>query len=188
MNYPEPLHALIPTGDEMELAVGRPDAKLRAALARFDLAAAIAPHPIADPSLADACRAGLWLAHHFLDESHAISQGIHTPTGSFWHGIMHRREGDFDNACYWFRRVGEHPVYEELAQAAATNASCEAEAALLGKLTRGPRWDAEGFVELVRQVVSGSLTGSAAAVCRRMARREWELLFGYCYRGAAGIE
>src|SRR5688500_14191487 len=33
--------------------------------------------------------AGLWLWHDFLDESHTISQGLHTPTGSFWHAIMH---------------------------------------------------------------------------------------------------
>jgi len=170
----------------MELAAGRPNAKLRAALARFDLADIIAPHPVADPSLAAACHAGLWLAHNDLDESHTISQGIHSPTGSFWHGIMHRREGDFDNACYWFRRVGEHPVYKELARAAAACAATADGPAVLHKLTRGSGWDAEGFVDVVRQAVSGTLTASAVTVCRRIARREWEGLFEFCYRGATG--
>ena len=53
--------------------------------------------------MAQACLAGLWLYHDFLDESHSISQEIATSTGSFWHGIMHRREPDPSNAKYWFR-------------------------------------------------------------------------------------
>ncbi len=60
--------------------------------------------------------AGLWLLAGNLDESHQISQSIESPEGSFWHGIMHRREGDFWNAKYWFRRVGRHPVLSELAK------------------------------------------------------------------------
>ena len=53
--------------------------------------------------MAACCLAGVWLLHDYLDESHTISQRIDTPSGSFWHGIMHRREGDFSNAKYWFR-------------------------------------------------------------------------------------
>src|SRR4029079_11488334 len=66
-----------------------------------------------------ACRAGLWLAFDFLDESHAISQDLETAGGSFWHAIMHRREPDASNSKYWWRRVGEHPVFASLTEAAA---------------------------------------------------------------------
>jgi hypothetical protein len=52
--------------------------------------------------------AALWLYVDELDKSHVESQAIDTPTGSYWHGIMHRREGDFDNSHYWFDRVGKH--------------------------------------------------------------------------------
>lgn len=58
---------------------------------------------------------GVWLLAGDIDRSHSISQDISNAEGSFWHGIMHRREGDFGNAKYWFRRVGEHPVFEQLA-------------------------------------------------------------------------
>ncbi|MCC7337046.1 MAG: hypothetical protein IT422_18295 [Pirellulaceae bacterium] len=59
--------------------------------------------------------AGLWLLAGELVRSHTISQSLDSPTGSYWHGIMHRREGDFSNAKYWMRRASGHPVIEELA-------------------------------------------------------------------------
>ncbi len=58
--------------------------------------------------------AGLWLYVDDLERSHAISQGIDSATGSFWHGIMHRREGDFSNSRYWMRRAAGHPLLEVL--------------------------------------------------------------------------
>src|SRR5208282_3154263 len=50
------------------------------------------------PDNGSAMLAGLWLWHDGLDESHRISQGLSSPAGSFWHAIMHRREGDFSNS------------------------------------------------------------------------------------------
>ena len=54
--------------------------------------------------------AALWLYIDELDRSHKVSQGVEDATGSFWHGIMHRREGDFSNSHFWFDKVGEHPA------------------------------------------------------------------------------
>src|SRR5277367_1162697 len=48
--------------------------------------------PIRRPDNAKAMLAGLWLWHDWLDQSHEISQSLHSATGSFWHAIMHRRE------------------------------------------------------------------------------------------------
>jgi len=59
---------------------------------------------------------GLWLLAGDLDRSHSISQDLSSAEGSFLHGIMHRREGDFGNAKYWFRRVGDHPVLDQISQ------------------------------------------------------------------------
>ena len=54
--------------------------------------------------------AALWLYVDDLDRSHTISQGIDGSTGAYWHGIMHRREGDFGNSHYWMRQAAAHPL------------------------------------------------------------------------------
>src|SRR5947207_15523927 len=68
---------------------------------------------------ADAMLAGLWLWHDWLDESHTLSQSLVSATGSFWHAIMHRREGDFSNAKYWYARCRTHPALRVIAVGAA---------------------------------------------------------------------
>ena len=60
------------------------------------------------------CLSGFWLVAGDIHRSHSISQDIGNAEGSFWHGIMHRREGDFGNSKYWFRRVGNHPVFDQI--------------------------------------------------------------------------
>ena len=59
---------------------------------------------------------GLWLLAGDLDRSHTLSQDDSSAAGSFWHAIMHRREGDYSNAAYWFRRVGSHRVIQHLSE------------------------------------------------------------------------
>ncbi len=62
--------------------------------------------------------AGLWLYCGRFEESHSISQELHTAEGSYWHGILHRQEPDDWNAGYWFKRVGKHAIFEDLSNAA----------------------------------------------------------------------
>lgn len=59
---------------------------------------------------ARAWKAALHLWNDSLERAHELVQELDTPTGSALHGIMHRREGDFSNAKYWFRRAGDHPA------------------------------------------------------------------------------
>jgi hypothetical protein len=135
---------------------------------------------IVDRDMAQCCLAGIWLLHDCLDESHTISQGIETPSGSFWHAIMHRREGDFSNAKYWFRRVGQHAVFAPLAKRAAELAVNLG--ASSSKFTDGDEWDPFAFVDVCQQAARD---GQGADLCRAVQQAEWELLFDSCYR--AGV-
>ncbi len=59
-------------------------------------------------------RGGLLYAANALEPAHAIFQENHSAEGSYWHGMLHRREGDFPNALYWIRRAGRVPGVSEL--------------------------------------------------------------------------
>lgn len=163
-----------------ELGPGSPNQRVRPLLEGLTIEKAFTPARIADVDMARACLAGLWLHHDFLDESHEISQTIDTPTGSYWHGLMHRREPDFGNAKYWFRRVGRHPVFEPVADAAKTMVAQETQPALA--FLQRPGWDAFAFIDLCEASFNGRVP--CALLCRKIQQREWELLFDHCYRAA----
>lgn len=144
-------------------------------LAALDHAALFGEAKVADREMADACLSGLWLRFDFLDRSHTISQDIHTATGSYWHGIMHRREGDYSNAKYWLRRVGEHPVFPAVAQAISEMQG--------NQLPGEASWDPFAFVDECQAVVTG---GGDRDYCLQVQQLEWQILFDHCYRRATG--
>lgn len=159
------------------LDVGQPNTDARARLDAAMSDNAFAPHCVRDRAMAEACRAGLWLHHNYLDESHKISQEIHTPTGSYWHALMHRRESDFGNAKYWIRRVGTHPVYDELHRAASLLDEPAPPSA--GFLRTQTAWDPFAFVDLCAEVLAGRVL--CLELCRHVQKLEWQLLFDWCY-------
>ncbi len=164
----------------LPLDVGQPNPKVRASLQAISNEDAFAPHRLHDRSMADACRAGLWLYHNFLDEAHEIAQELQTPTGSYWHALVHRREPDFSNTKYWFRRVGEHPIYEPLRQDAAELAAAAPPSAAF--LRTQATWDPYAFVDLCANVLAGQ--APCVELVLKIGKREWELLFDWCYRQA----
>jgi hypothetical protein len=156
---------------------------MRATLAALDVEQAFAPHRIVDADAAQCSWSGLWLRNDFLDESHEISQRIETPSASYWHGIMHRRELDYGNAKYWFRRVGRHPVFERLLDAARAETANTTLPALKAFIELSA-WDPYRFVDLCQQAADDR--GEMQLIVRTIALREWELLFDFCYRQAIG--
>jgi len=177
-SYPERIAELIDDRRECALDAGTPNQEFAQTLESLDLHEAFAPDPITDLPMARACHSGLWLLHQFLDRSHEISQRIDTPTGSFWHGIMHRLEGDYSNAKYWFRRVGEHPVFKSLA--AAAQATCSEQ--FPNKIV----WDPYDYIDRCEAAIHGP--NHDVPVLRRIGRIEWELLFDFSCQQAVGAQ
>jgi hypothetical protein len=180
-----PVFAPLLIGDRRRpLDAGSPDAAARAALEGLSIESALAHAKLVDGDMAACCMAGVWLLYDFLDESHAISQGIETASGSFWHAIMHRREGDFGNAKYWLRRVGRHPVFESIGQRAAELAAERGAESVVKKLIHEGTWDAPAFVDLCQAAIRDQT--AEGPLCREIQQVEWERLFDFCYASAIG--
>lgn len=152
-------------------------------LAEMDIEDALEGRRVADRQAAACCLGGIWLLYDELDQSHQISQGVKTSSGSFWHGIMHRREGDFSNAKYWFRNVGDHPVYEPLAAEARRLATEPGDRARIEPFADSD-WDPFAFVDACQAAIRRGAADEKLLVA--IQQREWELLFDYCFRQAIG--
>lgn len=156
--YPAAVNAILGGGVRLaELGPGTPDQTKKPLLLAFDPLRDLGP--VKDPAMANLCHAGLWLYFDFLDESHRISQDVETPTGSYWHAVMHRREPDPSNSKYWWRRVGNHPVLTELEYG-----------------------DPVAFVDRCERV--RGTRSAEEAECMQLQLAEWHALFRYCFENA----
>lgn len=138
----EPLFTALPLDQAMASLTGENDE-------RTDLVEPL----ITAPAFADkpALQAGLWLYVDQLERSHRISQNLDDATGAFWHGIMHRREGDFGNSHYWFRQAESHPVVRQI-----------------------PDYEPHAFIDAV------AAAEPTDPELLDLQRREWAALFAWC--------
>jgi hypothetical protein len=160
------LAGLGPETREGALSVSEIDQELRGILSVGKLSAPVQ----------DLFRAGIYLWHDLLDEAHKIAQDIETADGSLLHGIMHRREPDYANAKYWFRRVGSHPSFLGLAVRASEYLEKADESDLHSRLVPNKMWDPFAFVDAVEDAEEGQFR-SKIAVLQQVQKLEFECFF-----------
>jgi hypothetical protein len=165
------------SSEGLPLVRGKPlRAKLQRSLAEPALAA-ILPDVARPVRLALA--AGLLQIHDFWEASHEAAQEADDRGESrfspYWHGIAHRREPDYGNAAYWFRRVGRHPLYPALGAAATALVEAEGTDADRRSLPvdRSGSWDPDAFSNLHRACRND---GPSSGLARRLQRLELAML------------
>lgn len=171
---------------------------LKSYLDRQDIATLFQGQSIVSEAHAHLIRAALYVQNDDLKAAHAICQpmGRALPEANYWHGLIHRRESDFDNARSWFQRA-ESPgmaaalykaVYDLLQRAIQMPDYGDARVhalAFFRHLQELGAWDALYCLDLCRQCAN---EGSEAMrlLLEDIQRVEVETVFDWTFCKAVG--
>jgi len=141
-----------------------------------------------DDIFGGAIKSGLLLWNDALNDSHDISQELSNNTGSYWHGIMHRREPDYSNAKYWFGRVGTHPIFPSLREHAISIAKeiqnpSDALTQIAQTIETQEHWDAYQFIDWCQEAENDP-SSNVTHFLQQVQAEEIKLLLAYSYRNA----
>jgi hypothetical protein len=117
----------------------------------------------------------LWL-YGFIEEAHALAQQNPSAEGSYWHALVHRSEGDFENSLYWYKRVGEHSIFSRLRSEIESVGDEAGDTGTIRELLAEPAWNPKRMVDLCRKARAGEST--PASLLQRVAAIEFNLLMG----------
>ena len=176
-------HRLMPLTPRSALEYGELQRLRQSSAADLFTGRAITSQPFAE-----CVRSALFLYFSALEESHKISQSLPSRTGSFLHGIMHRQEPNFSNSKYWFRKVPDHEMFPNLRVDALRLLAAYDDPVAGGlheEIERKSRWDPTWFVDN-SELAHGEAGSLLEKHLMEIQRAEWQLLFDFSYRQAAG--
>ncbi|MCM8537137.1 MAG: hypothetical protein NE334_14450 [Lentisphaeraceae bacterium] len=119
--------------------------------------------------------AGLLMAQNYIWEAHEIVQDYEDVEASWWHAFMHRMEGDYGNANYWYRGVGT-PVYFSSLLEAVQKLDFHTEAS---NVLKWQEWDSFKLNDMI-----SSSTGDYRDELHDIHRLECLLILKVCYTKA----
>lgn len=169
---PSPAHPWKPIFDTpgKTLVCGQAQSDQQNTLESLEENLALLGGEIKDQTMALCCVGALWLKADYFDRAHQIFQDIDNPTGSLWHGISHRREGDYGNCNYWLARCGNHPARIAIAQMLAESNSRNYPPGLI----QSGVWD---FRILNRMAESEKDNDPPSPLVLELQELEWRALF-----------
>jgi hypothetical protein len=171
---PSSFSSLLATAEPADLGPGPRSGVQSLAALKSKVDQALAASNIAG-ARADLIRATIFLWHDHLDAAHELAQAVENRDGSYVHAIMHRREPDYSNAKYWFRRVGQHACFSELAVRAGDLLQAAGPIKLPGQLISRGQWDAFALVDAC-EMEADSPEEKRGRLLRQVQALEFELL------------
>lgn len=116
----------------------------------------------------------LYQDHH--DLAHDLVQDLSDSDGAMIHAILHRREPDYWNAKYWFRRCEGHSVFVKLAPEVSAAAASTAERAVADRLTLSGSFDPFAFIDECERTAPRGEANVEASWLRRVQDLEFHAL------------
>ncbi|MEC2075676.1 hypothetical protein [Metabacillus fastidiosus] len=140
-----------------------------------------------------ALQAAFFILNDSLSKAHDVLQDPlvydKNETGDYWHALMHRKEGDYNNSKNWFPPV--HPIHEQLNSKMREYLEIQSVQdgglqASLQKLSEQSTWDPSLFVDVVEEEVKKGFSDEARTILNNIQWIELELLLDFTCKHAFG--